>query len=107
MLQISLGRLHGSGRGLVQAPRLTSNDDARALRKFQTKDAVVAKLFAKHIKLRGAIEYVKKTRFSVQCIPRDLNLYADYSRVGIGIGTPSRIIDLLDSGILHFFPVEH
>ena len=35
----------------------------RALRTFQTKEAVVAKLFAKHIKLKDAIEYVKKTRF--------------------------------------------
>lgn len=34
----------------------------RALRTFQTKDAAVAKLFAKHIKLKDAINYVKKTR---------------------------------------------
>lgn len=34
----------------------------RALRTFQTKDAAVAKLFAKHIKLKDAIDYVKNTR---------------------------------------------
>ena len=35
----------------------------RALRIFQTKDSVVAKLFAKHIKLKDAIEYVRRTRY--------------------------------------------
>lgn len=52
----------------------------RALRKFQSKDATVAKLFAKHIKLKEAIESCKNTR------------------MGIGVGTPQRIIDLLDDG---------
>jgi protein CMS1 len=50
------------------------------LRKFQTKDAVIAKLFAKHIKLNEAEEFVKK------------------SRMGIAVGTPARITDLLNSG---------
>lgn len=35
----------------------------RVLRVFQTENATVAKLFAKHIKLKDAIEYVKKTRY--------------------------------------------
>lgn len=35
----------------------------RVLRTFQTKEAAIAKLFAKHIKLREAVEYVKKTRY--------------------------------------------
>ena len=35
----------------------------RGLRIFQTKDSVVAKLFAKHIKLKDAIEYVRRTRY--------------------------------------------
>lgn len=30
---------------------------------FQSKDCIVAKLFAKHIKLKDAIDYVKKTRW--------------------------------------------
>ncbi|KAH0563417.1 hypothetical protein GP486_002022 [Trichoglossum hirsutum] len=38
-------------------------DITRALRNFQTKQATVAKLFAKHIKLKDAIAFVKKTRF--------------------------------------------
>jgi protein CMS1 len=57
-------------------------DVARALRKFQTKDCMVAKLFAKHIKLKEAVETVKK------------------SRMGMGVGTPQRIIDLLEDGAL-------
>lgn len=38
------------------------------------------KLFAKHIKMEEAIESVKK------------------SRINIGVGTPQRIIDLLNDG---------
>ncbi|KAL8798166.1 MAG: hypothetical protein Q9182_006897 [Xanthomendoza sp. 2 TL-2023] len=49
----------------------------RVLRRFQTEDATVAKLFAKHIKLKDATVFVQKTR------------------INIGIGTPSRMIDLL------------
>ena len=37
----------------------------RALRMFQSKDAAVAKLFAKHIKLKDAIAYAKSTRYEV------------------------------------------
>jgi U3-containing 90S pre-ribosomal complex subunit len=37
----------------------------RALRKFQTKDSVVAKLFAKHIKLQESIDLCKKKRYVV------------------------------------------
>lgn len=54
----------------------------RALRVFQNKDSAVAKLFAKHIKLDEARAYVARTR------------------MGIGVGTPRRITDLLDSGAL-------
>lgn len=41
---------------------------------------MVAKLFAKHIKLKEAMDMAKKTR------------------MGIGVGTPQRIADLLESG---------
>ncbi|KAL9095812.1 MAG: hypothetical protein Q9165_001809 [Trypethelium subeluteriae] len=54
----------------------------RSLRKFQSKDATVAKLFAKHIKFKEAVDMVKKFR------------------IGIGVGTPQRLIDLLDNGAL-------
>ncbi|KKY17644.1 hypothetical protein UCRPC4_g05448 [Phaeomoniella chlamydospora] len=60
----------------------TVNTVNRALREFQTKDAMVAKLFAKHIKLDEAIKTVQK------------------SRIGIGIGTPARIKDLLSKDAL-------
>lgn len=54
----------------------------RGLRGFQSKDAKVEKLFAKHIKLSEAEASVRK------------------SRIGIGVGTPQRVMDLLDSGAL-------
>ena len=102
---------------------------------------MVAKLFAKHIKLRGRTSPVhiffvqadREHRDIVSVLPcspeknnadleeynrgnrlcqedkvfySDLPLYtpkfsADPSRMGIGVGTPSRIIDLFDSGKLH------
>ncbi|KKZ64544.1 hypothetical protein EMCG_01423 [[Emmonsia] crescens] len=61
---------------------LRAADITRALRQFQSKDCAVAKLFAKHIKLAEAKEFVKNTR------------------VGIGIGTPVRLNDLASSGEL-------
>lgn len=71
----------GSPHTLVVAGAgLRAADLTRALRKFQTKESMVAKLFAKHIKLKEAIDTVKKTR------------------MGVGVGTPQRIIDLLDDG---------
>ncbi|KAJ9622723.1 Protein cms1 [Taxawa tesnikishii (nom. ined.)] len=48
----------------------------------RTKEAMVAKLFAKHIKLREQADMVKK------------------SRISIGVGTPQRITDLLEDGAL-------
>lgn len=71
----------GSPHSLVVAGAgLRAADLTRALRQFQTKDCMVAKLFAKHIKLQEAIDTAKKTR------------------TGIGVGTPQRIIDLLENG---------
>lgn len=71
----------GSPHTLVVAGAgLRAADLTRALRKFQTKESMVAKLFAKHIKLKEAIETTKKTR------------------MGIGIGTPQRLFDLLENG---------
>ncbi|EAS35070.3 protein CMS1 [Coccidioides immitis RS] len=61
---------------------LRAADMTRALREFQNKDSAVGKLFAKHIKLAEAQEFVKKTR------------------IGIGIGTPVRLNDLIDTGAL-------
>lgn len=65
---------------VVAGAGLRAADLTRALRQFQTKDCMVAKLFAKHIKLQEAVETTKKTR------------------MGIGVGTPQRLIDLLENG---------
>ncbi|KAL1959603.1 hypothetical protein VTO42DRAFT_1638 [Malbranchea cinnamomea] len=67
---------------VITSAGLRAADITRALRQFQNKNCTVAKLFAKHIKLSEAKEFVKKTR------------------IGIGIGTPVRLIDLVDSGEL-------
>ncbi|GAB7355997.1 hypothetical protein MBLNU459_g6624t1 [Dothideomycetes sp. NU459] len=67
---------------VVAGSGLRAAELTRALRKFQTKDAFVAKLFAKHIKMKEAVAMCAKTR------------------MGIGVGTPQRIADLLDEGAL-------
>ncbi|MCJ1383255.1 hypothetical protein MMC17_006368 [Xylographa soralifera] len=72
---------------VVTAAGLRAADITRSLRKFETKDAIVAKLFAKHKKLMDATGYVRKTRQVTLLI-------------GIGIGTPARLVALLDSGSL-------
>ncbi|KAF7913942.1 uncharacterized protein EAF01_000348 [Botrytis porri] len=67
---------------IVTAAGLRAADLARAVRKFQTKDVKVAKLFAKHIKLKDSIGFLKS------------------SRTGIAVGTPQRLKDLMDGGSL-------
>ncbi|KAI9674995.1 MAG: hypothetical protein M1817_001401 [Caeruleum heppii] len=47
---------------VVAGAGLRAADLTRALRRFQTKEAMVAKLFAKHIKLKEAEQFVKSTR---------------------------------------------
>lgn len=67
---------------LVAAAGLRASELARVVRKFQTKDATVAKLFAKHIKLKESVAFLKSTR------------------TGIAVGTPIRLQDLMDDGAL-------
>jgi protein CMS1 len=67
---------------VVTAAGLRSADVFRTLQKYRTKDAMVAKLFAKHIKLKEAVESCKRMRMN------------------FGVGTPQRIYDLLESGAL-------
>ncbi|EFR02544.1 hypothetical protein MGYG_05541 [Nannizzia gypsea CBS 118893] len=75
--------VHGSPHTLVVTlAGLRAAEITRALRQFQNQDCAVAKLFAKHIKLKEAQETVEKTR------------------IGIGIGTPVRLNDLVNSGSL-------
>ena len=57
-------------------------DVTRALRTFRTDQSAIAKLFAKHLKLKETIEYVKRTAF------------------GFGVGTPKRLQDLIEDGVL-------
>lgn len=52
----------------------------RIVRKFPAKEAKVAKLFAKHIKIQDTIKFLKS------------------SRTGIAVGTPARIKDLIEQG---------
>ncbi|KAL8985561.1 MAG: hypothetical protein Q9205_000763 [Flavoplaca limonia] len=80
----------GSPHTLVlTSAALRAADLSRVLRKFQTKEATVAKLFAKHIKLKNAMSFVKKRR-----------------RINIGVGTPTRIIDLLEERALNLESLE-
>ncbi|KAK6353408.1 hypothetical protein TWF696_005374 [Orbilia brochopaga] len=73
----------GSPHTLVIAPAaLRAADLVRTLRKYQTPDAAVAKFFAKHVKLSEAAAYATKTR------------------IGIAVGTPARIVDLIRDGSL-------
>ena len=65
---------------VIAGAGIRAADLTRALRTFQTKEAKVEKLFAKHIKLKDAIEEIKKSRMS------------------FGVGTPQRIMDLMDNG---------
>ncbi|RPA91028.1 hypothetical protein L873DRAFT_1715673 [Choiromyces venosus 120613-1] len=67
---------------ILTSAALRATDLVRAVRKYQTKESLVAKLFAKHIKLKESITTCQT------------------SRMGIGVGTPGRILDLLKEGVL-------
>lgn len=67
---------------IVTGAGLRAADLVRALRPFQTATSTVSKLFAKHIKIAEAAAFLKS------------------HRTGIAVGTPARLIDLLDSGAL-------
>lgn len=54
----------GSPHTIVVTPAaMRAMHVVRALRKFQSKDAMIAKFFAKHIKLAEAIETCEKVRY--------------------------------------------
>ncbi|KAI5249501.1 hypothetical protein E4T43_00920 [Aureobasidium subglaciale] len=65
---------------VIAASGIRAADLTRSLRRFQTKESLIAKLFAKHIKLQEAIKMVKE------------------SKIGMGVGTPQRLIDLFEDG---------
>ncbi|KAK5654356.1 hypothetical protein OQA88_7265 [Cercophora sp. LCS_1] len=67
---------------IVAGAGLRAADLVRAVRKFQTKGNSVAKLFAKHFKLEEQVSFLKK------------------HRTGIAVGTPQRLIDLIENEAL-------
>ncbi|KAJ5594466.1 Protein CMS1 [Penicillium hispanicum] len=67
---------------VISAAGLRAADVVRSLRSFQNKESIVGKLFAKHIKLEEAKQFLQR------------------ARMGIGAGTPARVSDLIDSGDL-------
>ncbi|KAK7738989.1 Protein cms1 [Cytospora paraplurivora] len=71
---------------VVTGGGLRAADLVRASRKFQRKGNVVSKLFAKHFKVEEQVRFLAK------------------NKTGIAIGTPARLMDLLDNGALS---VEH
>ncbi|KAF4272993.1 hypothetical protein KXV22_006361 [Aspergillus fumigatus] len=79
----------GTPHTLVVCPAaLRAADVVRALRAFQSKDSTVGKLFAKHIKLEEAKQFLQR------------------ARTGLGVGTPARILDLIDAGSLKLDELE-
>ncbi|KAK4124949.1 hypothetical protein N657DRAFT_570029 [Parathielavia appendiculata] len=67
---------------IVAGAGLRAADLVRAVRKFQKKGNTVAKLFAKHFKLEEQVSFLQK------------------SRTGIAVGTPQRLIDLIENDAL-------
>ncbi|KAL8799379.1 MAG: hypothetical protein Q9200_007554 [Gallowayella weberi] len=77
----------GKSPDLSLAPDMPGKEDAQRQRSSVQK-AYRSKLFAKHIKLKDATAFVQKTR------------------INIGIGTPSRMIDLLTEQALNFHNLD-
>ncbi|KAK7209565.1 hypothetical protein V2G26_016743 [Clonostachys chloroleuca] len=73
---------------IVAGAGLRAADIVRAVRKFQTKNCAVAKLFAKHMKIEEQITYLKS------------------KKTGIAVGTPARLADLIDNGALSLENLE-
>ncbi|PYH98740.1 hypothetical protein BO71DRAFT_437843 [Aspergillus ellipticus CBS 707.79] len=73
---------------VISVSGLRAADTVRALRSFQTKESIVGKLFAKHIKLEEAKQFLER------------------ARTGIGAGTPARITDLINAGSLKLGELE-
>ncbi|KXH34140.1 hypothetical protein CSIM01_07142 [Colletotrichum simmondsii] len=67
---------------IVAAAGLRAADVVRAVRKFQGKESTVSKLFAKHMKVDEQVQFLQKTR------------------TGIAVGTPARLMELVDNGAL-------
>ncbi|KAF3915741.1 hypothetical protein AA313_de0210198 [Arthrobotrys entomopaga] len=85
----SAPKAQGSPHTIFVSPAaLRAADVVRILRKYQTTDSSIAKFFAKHVKLSEAVESAKKTR------------------IGIAVGTPARLVDLIKEGALQIKYVQ-
>ncbi|KAL6871318.1 U3-90S pre-ribosomal complex subunit domain-containing protein [Trichoderma novae-zelandiae] len=67
---------------IVAGAGLRAADLTRAVRKFSGKDNLVAKLFAKHMKVEEQVALLQN------------------KKIGIGVGTPARLMELIDNGSL-------
>ncbi|KAF5969723.1 hypothetical protein FCOIX_10765 [Fusarium coicis] len=67
---------------IVAGAGLRAADIVRSVRKFQSKENSVAKLFAKHMKVEEQVKFLQN------------------HRTGICVGTPARLMDLIDNGAL-------
>lgn len=67
---------------IIASSGIRTADLVRTVRIFNTEESKVAKLFAKHMKLNDNIQYVKKTK------------------IGIAVGTPTRLLDLFKADAL-------
>ncbi|KAI1772717.1 U3-containing 90S pre-ribosomal complex subunit-domain containing protein [Hypoxylon cercidicola] len=73
---------------IVTSAGLRAADIVRSVRKYQSKDSAVAKLFAKHIKVKESVEFLEK------------------SRTGIAVGTPVRLYELVENSALKLDNLE-
>lgn len=71
----------------------------RAVRRFQNKEAMVGKAFAKHLKVEESVEWLNTTRFVHRLLACRGEMLTS-SRTGIVVGTPKRILDLIKAGAL-------
>ncbi|PHH66395.1 hypothetical protein CDD81_7450 [Ophiocordyceps australis] len=67
---------------IVTGAGLRAANIVRAVRQFSAKDNMVAKLFAKHIKMVQQVAFLQG------------------HKTGIGVGTPARLEELIDNGAL-------
>ncbi|KAK6206132.1 Protein cms1 [Pestalotiopsis sp. IQ-011] len=73
---------------IVTGAGLRAADIVRSLRRYQSKENSVAKLFAKHIKIDESIKFLSS------------------HRTGLAVGTPQRLTDLVENGSLSLANLE-
>lgn len=73
---------------VVSYSAIRATDFVRSLRSFQTKENLICKVFAKHMKMKDQLSALS-------------------GQVRIAVGTPSRILKLCDAGAFSFDQLEH